>query len=54
MNKSIWGGKPYQVRPAGALEGILAGSHVPHGGRRGGDSDRFSSGKVLMIFTADG
>ena len=29
MNQSIWGGKPYEARPAGALEGVLAGSHVP-------------------------
>lgn len=49
------GGKPYQAWPAGALEGVLAGSHVP---RRtpasGDDSDRSNSGKVLMIFSADG
>lgn len=49
------GGKPYQARPAGALEGALAGSHVLHRTPASrDDSDRFNSGKVLMIFSADG
>lgn len=49
MNQSIWGGKPYEARPAGALEGVLADSHVPRRMQALPDSDRFSSGEALMM-----